>query len=82
MVATTNEKYCPSIRDQVADTKVPEGVKAVYEVVIDGLDEEAIKEATAVGIAAATKVDGIKLITAGNFGGNLGPFKFYLKELI
>jgi len=82
MVATTNEKYCPSIRDQVADTKVPEGVKAVYEVVIDGLDEDAIKEATALGIAAATKVDGIKLITAGNFGGNLGPFKFYLKELI
>ena len=82
MVATTNEKYCPSIRDQVADTKVPEGVKAIYEIVIDGLDEEAISAATAVGIEAATKIDGIKLITAGNFGGNLGPFKFYLKELI
>lgn len=82
MAASTNEKYCPSIRDQIADTKVPEGVKAVYEIVIDGLDEDAIKEATAVGIEAATKVDGIKLITAGNFGGNLGPFKFYLKELI
>lgn len=82
MAASTNEKYCPSIRDQIADTKVPEGVNAVYEIVIDGLDEEAIKEATAVGIEAATKIDGIKLITAGNFGGNLGPFKFYLKELI
>jgi len=82
MVATTNEKYCPSIRDQVADTKVPEGVKAIYEIVIDGLDEDAISAATAVGIEAATKIDGIKLITAGNFGGNLGPFKFYLKELI
>jgi len=82
MVATTNEKYCPTIRDKVADTKVPEGVKAVYEIVIDGVDEAAIKAATKAGIEAATKIDGILLITAGNFGGNLGPFKFVLKDIL
>ncbi|MDD4127801.1 MAG: formylmethanofuran--tetrahydromethanopterin N-formyltransferase [Methanomicrobium sp.] len=82
MVATTNEKYCPTIRDRVADTKVPEGVKAVYEIVIDGVDEDSIREATRAGIEAATKIPGIKLISAGNFGGNLGPFKFNLYEIL
>ena len=82
MVATTNEKYCPTIRDKVADTKVPEGVKAVYEIVIDGVDEESISEATRAGIMAASMIPGIKLISAGNFGGNLGPFKFHLHEIL
>ncbi|WOF15290.1 formylmethanofuran--tetrahydromethanopterin N-formyltransferase [Methanoplanus sp. FWC-SCC4] len=82
MPATTNEKYCPSIRDKVEETKVPEGVQAVYEIVIDGVDEEAIKESTRAGIVAASKIPGIKLITAGNFGGNLGPYKFNLHEIL
>ena len=82
MAATTNEKYCPTIREKVEDTKVPEGVKAVYEIVIDGVDETAIKAATKAGIMAAVKVPGIKLISAGNFGGNLGPFQFKLYEIL
>lgn len=82
MPATTNEKYCPSIRDKVEDTKVPEGVKAVYEIVIDGIDETAIKASTKAGIEAAVKIPGIKLITAGNFGGNLGPYQFKLYEIL
>ncbi|WP_048148593.1 formylmethanofuran--tetrahydromethanopterin N-formyltransferase [Methanolacinia paynteri] len=82
MAATTNEKYCPTIREKVEDTKVPEGVKAVYEIVIDGVDETAIKAATKAGIEAAVMVPGIKLISAGNFGGNLGPFQFKLYEIL
>ena len=82
MAATTNEKYCPTIRDKVEDTKVPEGVKAVYEIVIDGVDETAIKAATKAGIEAAVMIPGIKLISAGNFGGNLGPFQFKLYEIL
>jgi len=81
MAATTNEKYCPTLREKVEDSNVPEGVGAVYEIVIDGVDEECVKEAMAVGITAATHVPGVKFISAGNFGGNLGPFKFDLKEL-
>jgi Formylmethanofuran:tetrahydromethanopterin formyltransferase len=82
MAASTNEKYCPSIRDKVADTKIPEGVKAVYEIVIDGVDEASIRKATKVGVTAASKIPGVKLISAGNFGGNLGPFKFHLHEIL
>ena len=82
MVATTNEKFCPSIRDQVPDTKVPEGVTCIYEIVIDCVDEEAIKAATKAGVEAAVKIPGIKRITSGNFGGTLGPYKFPLYEIL
>jgi formylmethanofuran--tetrahydromethanopterin N-formyltransferase len=82
MAASTNEKYCPTLREKVEDSKVPEGVKAIYEIVIDGVDEESVKEAMAEGIKAATKVPGVVFISAGNFGGNLGPFKLELKDLI
>ncbi|WP_342679063.1 formylmethanofuran--tetrahydromethanopterin N-formyltransferase [Methanofollis sp. UBA420] len=82
MAASTNEKYCPTLREKVEDSMVPEGVKAIYEIVIDGLDEDCVKEAMAEGIKAATKVPGVVFISAGNFGGNLGPFKIELKDLI
>lgn len=82
MAASTNEKYCPTLREKVEDSMVPEGVKAIYEIVIDGLDEDAVKEAMTAGVRAATKVPGVVKISAGNFGGNLGPFKIELKDLI
>ncbi|MDD3621287.1 MAG: formylmethanofuran--tetrahydromethanopterin N-formyltransferase [Methanofollis sp.] len=81
MAATTNEKYCPTLREQVEDSMVPEGVKALYEIVIDGVDEASVKAAMAAGVKAAAKVPGVVFISAGNFGGNLGPFKIELKDL-
>ncbi len=82
MSASTNEAYCPTLRDKVEGSKVPEGVKAIYEIVIDGVDEDSVKAAMAEGIRAATKVPGVKFISAGNFGGSLGPFKFDLKDVL
>ncbi|MDD5049377.1 MAG: formylmethanofuran--tetrahydromethanopterin N-formyltransferase, partial [Methanoregulaceae archaeon] len=82
MPASTNEKYCPTLREKVPDSKIPAGVKAVYEIVIDGLDEECVAEAMAAGINAAVTVPGVKFISAGNFGGNLGPFKFELSKFL
>jgi len=79
--ATTNEQYCPAIRDKVPDTKVPEGVKSIYEIVINGVDEAAVKKAMAAGIKAAVKVPGVSFISAGNYEGKLGPFQFKLAEL-
>lgn len=79
--ASTNEKFAPSIRDKVEGTQIPEGVKAVYEIVINGLNVEAIKEATKVGILAATKIPGVVKITAGNYGGKLGKHIINLNEL-
>lgn len=82
MNASTNEAYCPTLKDKVENSKVPDGVKAIYEIVIDGVDEDAIRVAMAEGIRAATKVPGVKFISAGNFGGSLGPFKFELKDVL
>ncbi|MDO5844116.1 MAG: formylmethanofuran--tetrahydromethanopterin N-formyltransferase [Methanocorpusculum sp.] len=86
MNASTNEKFCPTIRAEVIakglETEIPENVKAVYEIVIDGVSEDAVKEAMKAGVQAAARVPGVVRITAGNYGGNLGPFKFYLKDCI
>ncbi|MFA5331220.1 MAG: formylmethanofuran--tetrahydromethanopterin N-formyltransferase [Methanoregula sp.] len=82
MKASTNEKYCPTLREKVADSKVPAGVKAVYEIVIDGIDEKSVAAAMGAGIKAAVMVPGVKFISAGNFGGNLGPFKLELEKVL
>ena len=81
MTATTNQKMCPTLKDSIEDSEVPEDVNGVYEIVIDGVDEESVKEATKVGILAATTVCGVKKITAGNYGGKLGKYQIKLREL-
>ncbi len=80
MKATTNEKYCPSIKAKIKDTKIPADVNAVYEIVINGLSVEAIGKSMKAGIEAAVKIPGVKKISAGNYGGTLGPYKFNLKD--
>jgi formylmethanofuran--tetrahydromethanopterin N-formyltransferase len=82
MNASTNELYCPTLRGKVPETKVPEGVKGVFEIVIDGVSEAAVSEAMAAGIKAACMVAGVKFITAGNYGGTLGPYKFELHKIL
>jgi formylmethanofuran--tetrahydromethanopterin N-formyltransferase len=82
MPASTNEKYCPTLRDKVPDSKVPAGVNAIYELVIDWLDEKSVAAGMAAGIRAAVKVPGVKFISAGNFGGTLGPYKFELHKVL
>ncbi len=82
MGASTNEKYCPTLKDKVSESMVPDGVGAIYEIVIDGVSEAAVSEAMEMGIRAAVKVPGVTYISAGNFGGNLGPFKIRLHEIL
>ena len=82
MVASTNEKYCPTLREKVADSKIPAGIKAVYEIVIDGVDEKSVAAAMAAGVKAAAMVPGVKFISAGNFGGTLGPYKIELHKIL
>lgn len=80
--ATANEKFCPSIKDKVEGSQIPADVNCVYEIVINGLDEDIVGEAMAIGVRAAVAVSGVKKITAGNYGGNLGPYKFNLHDLV
>ena len=77
---STNTAYCPTIRRQV-ESALPEGVNAVMEIVIDGMDEEAVRQATRVGIQAACQ-GGVLSISAGNYGGKLGQYHFHLKEIM
>ncbi|MBI2798882.1 MAG: formylmethanofuran--tetrahydromethanopterin N-formyltransferase [Gammaproteobacteria bacterium] len=82
--ASTNHRYCPTLK-QVVDSALPAAVGAVLEIVIDGLTAEAINEATRAGIRAACTLGrkrGIVGITAGNYGGNLGPYHFKLREIL
>ncbi len=78
--ASTNTAYCPMLRAQV-ETALPEGVNSVYEIVIDGLDEAAIRAAMRVGVEAACQ-PGVVRISAGNYGGTLGQFHFHLWEIM
>jgi formylmethanofuran--tetrahydromethanopterin N-formyltransferase len=82
MHATINEKYCPTLKDKIEDSELPADVNGVFEIVINGVSEEAVKEATKIGIEAAVKVPGVVKITAGNFGGTLGQYKIQLKEVL
>ncbi len=78
--ASTNTAFAPSLRGLVPSDLPPEVVCA-YEIVIDGLTLASVEMATAVGIRAAIK-PGIVQITAGNYGGKLGPFHIRLHDVL
>ncbi len=80
LIASTNDAYCPTLRAVSDKSVVPENVEAVYEIVVDGLSEAAIKESMRRGIQAAAE-KGATMITAGNYGGDLGKFHFHLHEI-
>ncbi|MEM2465697.1 MAG: formylmethanofuran--tetrahydromethanopterin N-formyltransferase [Candidatus Bathyarchaeia archaeon] len=79
---TTNHPYCPSLKKKLGkESKVPEGVNYVPEIVINGVSLEAVKKAMKAGIEAALTVKGVVKISAGNYSGKLGDYKIYLREL-
>ena len=80
---TTNHEYCPSLRKRLGKaSKVPENVRYIPEIVINGISLEVVKQAMKVGIEAASAVDGVVKISAGNYGGKLGEYKINLRELV
>lgn len=80
-IASTNHVLCPTLRAQVGDSQVPEDVASVFEIVIDGLAPEPVREAMRVGLDAAARSGALR-ITAGNYGGSLGEHQFHLRELV
>ncbi len=82
--ASTNTPFCPTLKG-VVKTELPPEVESVMEIVIDGLSFEAIAESMRRGIEAACALgrgQGIVRISAGNYGGKLGPYHFRLWELL
>jgi formylmethanofuran--tetrahydromethanopterin N-formyltransferase len=81
LIASTNHVLCPTLRAQVDDSLVPDGLNSVFEIVIDGLGPEPVREAMRVGLEAAAGA-GARQITAGNYGGSLGEHHFHLEALL
>lgn len=80
--ASTNTAFAPTLRGLV-ESELPPEVTCVYEIVIDGLTLESVELATAAGLRAACRPDlGIVAITAGNYGGKLGPFHVRLRNVV
>jgi formylmethanofuran--tetrahydromethanopterin N-formyltransferase len=80
MIASTNDAYCPTLR-AVTPTALPEGVNSVLELVINGTDADVIASAMRAGIDAACR-EGVLAISAGNYGGKLGPHHFHLRKIM
>jgi formylmethanofuran--tetrahydromethanopterin N-formyltransferase len=80
MIASTNDAYCPTVRP-LTKTALPDGVNAVLEIVLDGLSADAIAAAMRAGIGAACR-PGVRAISAGNYGGKLGPYHFHLRQVM
>jgi formylmethanofuran--tetrahydromethanopterin N-formyltransferase len=79
MFASTYEKYCPQLVDNPkANSQLPEGVKSVMEIIINGRNLEAIVHATQAAIRASVDTPGLLRISAGNYGGRLGKSFIYL----
>lgn len=80
MIASTNDAYCPTLRP-LTTSSLPDGVNAVLEIVLDGLSADAISGAMRAGIDAACR-PGVRAISAGNYGGKLGPYHFHLRQVM
>jgi formylmethanofuran--tetrahydromethanopterin N-formyltransferase len=80
MIASTNDAFAPTLR-AVTESALPDGVNSVLEIVLDGLDFDSITHAMRLGIDAACR-PGVRAITAGNYGGKLGPHHFHLHRIM
>lgn len=82
--ASTNDAFCPSLTGLVAKSELGEGIRCVLEIVIDGLAEADVAAAMRAGLAAIVERGveaGVQRVSAGNYGGKLGPFHFHLHRL-
>jgi len=90
--ASSNAPFCPTLRGRV-DSRLPAGCHCCYEIVVDGLDETVVARAMQAGIRAVVDRTGCAhpeggpqpgalVITAGNFGGKLGPYHIHLHSLL
>lgn len=83
--ASTNQAYCPTLKG-IAKNNLTEDTGSVLEIVVDALNADIITEATREGILAACKpkraAREIIRVSAGNYGGNLGPYLFHLRKVL
>ena len=79
--ASTNTAFCTSLREDGVCT-LSEDVSSVFEIVINGVDNQAIQAAMKAGINAACHVPGVLKISAANYEGKLGSHQFPLHVVL
>jgi len=82
--ASTNDASCPTLTGLSPRSELSAEVGCVLEIVIDGLTDADVGAAMSAGIAAAVglgRAAGLLRISAGNYGGKLGPYHFHLHSL-
>jgi formylmethanofuran--tetrahydromethanopterin N-formyltransferase len=83
--ASTNDAFCPSLYGLVAKSELTPETRCVLEIVIDGLTEADVGAAMRAGMQAGIALGaagGLLRISAGNYGGKLGPYHFHLRKLL
>jgi len=83
--ASTNDAFCPSLYGLAAKSEITPETRCVMEIVIDGLTEADVGAAMLAGMRAGISLGsagGLLRISAGNYGGKLGPFHFHLRKLL
>lgn len=80
LFASTNHPFCPTLREKLGDeSQVPDGIKSIMEIIINGRDLKTVSEGTQAVIAATVDTPGLVKISAGNYGGRLGKSFIYLR---
>jgi formylmethanofuran--tetrahydromethanopterin N-formyltransferase len=85
LMASTNDAFCPGLYGLTAKSEITPDVHCVLEIVIDGLTEADVAAAMRAGIQACVATGaagGLRRISAGNYGGKLGPYLFHLHRLL
>jgi formylmethanofuran--tetrahydromethanopterin N-formyltransferase len=83
--ASTNDAFCPGLLGLAAKSEITPQTRCVMEIVIDGLTEADVGAAMRAGMQAGIAIGaagGLLRISAGNYGGKLGPFHFHLRKLL
>ena len=83
--ASTNDAFCPSLIGLVRRTELTRETRCAMEIVIDGLSEADVGAAMRTGMQAGIALGaagGLLRISAGNYGGKLGPYHFHLRKLL
>ena len=85
LMASTNDAFCPGLYGLVAKSELDAQTRCVMEIVIDGLTEADVAAAMRAGLdvgVALGAAAGLLRVSAGNYGGKLGPYLFHLHKLM
>jgi formylmethanofuran--tetrahydromethanopterin N-formyltransferase len=83
--ASTNDAFCPGLYGLAKKSELTPEVHCVLEIVIDGLTEADVGAAMLAGVQSCIAIGstgGMLRVSAGNYGGKLGPYHFHLHKLL